>query len=118
MIQKLITSFIALFLITQNLFARTITTSIPFQNIEQAPNTVIFANYNFESHAMIFCYENNQQSIGQVIWTYQGIPQFSTLSILLKVDGQFEGEFADPIGTITVNNNTTSSFITNCVFGY
>ena len=95
-----------------------VSTSVPFQNIILNPNDVIKATYSFGDHAIIFCYENNQKFVGNVQWTFQGQIKNSTLSVFLKVNPNFQGEFADPNGIILVTNTTNHTLIVSCPYGF
>jgi len=92
--------------------------AVPFGNIQLNPNQTIQATYAFGSDPIIFCYENNLQSVGIVHWPFNAVQQTSTLSVSLKTNANFEGFFADPTGTITITNNQTIPLIVNCVFGF
>jgi hypothetical protein len=87
---------------------------VPFENIPMPPGAVIQASYAFGTYPMIFCYENNLQSIGLVQWPYNGQISSSTLSVTLVVSSQFQGQFADPSGVISVTNTTSIPLIVSC----
>lgn len=90
--------------------------TIPFQNVTLNPNQTIQANYTFGSEPIIFCYENNLQSVGRVTWPYKGHFYSSTLSITLITNGHYQGEYADASGRITILNNLTTPLIVSCEF--
>ena len=92
--------------------------SVPFQNIILNPNNIIQASYVFGPNAIIFCYENNLQSIGSVTWPYHGKSFSSTLSVPLTTNANYQGLFADPTGIITIINNQSTTLVVNCVFGF
>jgi hypothetical protein len=93
-------------------------TSVPFQNIILNPGQTINSSFAFGANPIIFCYENNQQSIGVVTWPYKGRIYSSTLSVSLVTNGQYQGNFADPSGNISVTNNQNYQLVVNCVYGF
>lgn len=91
---------------------------VPFEGITLNPNRTIQADYAFGPHPIIFCYENNQQSVGIVTWPYKGKIYSSTLSVSLKTNVNYQGQFADTRGTISITNNLKVPLIVNCDFGF
>ena len=92
--------------------------NIPFQNVVLNPNVTIQGRYSFGTFPIIFCYENNLQSIGVFTWPYQGKTYTSTLSTPLVTNSNFQGAFADPSGTVTIRNNQSTALLVSCVFGF
>lgn len=92
--------------------------TVPFQNVIMNPNCTVSATYSFGNHAIIFCYTNFVQNAGQIFWPYQGTTQTGSLAIFLKTNPNFEGQFADPNGQITVLNNQTTPLVVSCQFGF
>src|SRR5438034_361886 len=86
-----------------------IITAVPFLNIILPPGGNIQASY---------CFENNLQSVGLVQWPYKGTINSAALSLSLVTSGVYQGQFADPSGTISVTNNTTASLVVNCQFAF
>lgn len=91
---------------------------VPFQTIFIAPTQTIFINFFFDQHKIIFCFENNSQTVGLITWPYLGVTQASTLPIFLKQDSNFQGSFADAAGLITITNTTPNTFAVSCLFGF
>lgn len=92
--------------------------NVPFANITLNPNDIILGTYTFGQNPVIFCFENNLQSIGAVTWTYQGKRFSSTLSVTLVTNTNFQGFLADASGTITVRNNQPIPLIVSCLFAF
>lgn len=90
--------------------------SVPFSNVNLNPNDTIQGSYSFGINPLIFCYENNLQSVGIVTWPYKGALSSSALSVSLKTSASYEGQFADSNGTITVTNNQSTPLIVSCQF--
>lgn len=111
-------TFFALFIILFSCVADAQLTNVPFANIFLPPNGVITASYAFGPHQIIFCYENNLQSVGVVSWPYQGNMYTSTLSLFLKTQTNIQGSFADSNGVLTVTNNTPNLLIVSCLYGF
>ena len=93
-------------------------TSVPFDNISLTPGSTIEASYNFGQFPIIFCYENNLQTVGIVIWPFQGSLFTSTLPITFVTNTEFQGDLADPTGTIAIFNNQTTTLLVSCDFAF
>jgi hypothetical protein len=93
-------------------------TSIPFESVYLNPSQHFDASYSFGAHPVIFCYANNTLNNGVIIWPYHGKNNNLGIPIFLKVNGQYEGEFADPNGTITITNNTKSTLAFSCQYAF
>ena len=92
--------------------------SVPFQNVLLTPNQTLQANFAFGATPIIFCYENSLQTLGIIIWPYQGNPNASQLPITLVTSGQYQGSLSDPSGVITITNNQNFTLVVNCVYGF
>lgn len=90
--------------------------TVPFQNFLLGVNGTIEATFDFGPHPFIFCFENNLQTVGIVTWPFKGVINRSTLPITLVTNGNFDGQFSDPTGTITVTNNTAITLVVSCIF--
>jgi hypothetical protein len=85
------------------------------------PGCTVSANYNFGNYQIVFCFSNNvankETGIGRISWPYQGVVQFSTLPIFLKTHASVQGSFADPAGTLTIQNTESVPLLISCLFG-
>lgn len=99
-------------------FAVNIIAPVPFNNILMNPQDRIISSYNFGPFVMIFCYDNTLQTQGSITWPFQGARFSSSLPIFLKTNPNFEGQFADQVGTIVIVNTTPTFLVMNCNFGY
>lgn len=92
--------------------------NVPFENINLNPNQSLQATYTFGERPIIFCYENNQQTVGIMSWTYKGVAKTSTLSTPLITNGNYEGFYANASGLITITNNQSYALIVSCLYGF
>lgn len=99
-------------------YAATISTTVPFETITLNPNDVIQAGYAFGLHAMVFCFDNNLETIANIQWTYKGIAFNAPLPQSLKTNPQFEGAYADSNGIVTITNTANKALIISCQFGF
>lgn len=99
-------------------FSNTVTLSVPFPSYQMAVNQTIQASYTIGMHKEIFCFALNTQTVGNISWPYKGTTPQSTLPVLLKSNSQYEGQFADDSGTITIHNNTGQQLAVGCQFGF
>lgn len=98
--------------------ATTIFTSVPFENISLVPNQIIKANYAFGPHAIIFCFENTLQTIGNITWPFNNQIRSASLPVTLVTNSNFDGFFANVNGVITITNTSKAPIIVSCDFGY
>lgn len=91
---------------------------VPFENEMLPPAHELAANFTFGAHDIVFCYDNTLQTIGVITWPLDGQRQVSTLPIFLKIKDQIQGSLADPVGLLTIYNNTTITRIISCQFGF
>jgi hypothetical protein len=94
---------------------RTIVT-VPFNNKVLNPKNVLQANYSFGNFPSMLCFDNNLEKIGEIKWTFKGNIKSSSLPVLLKVRVEFEGEFADKNGSITITNTSNKQIVVSCSF--
>jgi hypothetical protein len=99
-------------------YSATIATTVPFETITLNPNDVIQAGYSFGLHPIVFCFDNSLATIANIRWPYQGALHNTTLPETLTINPQFEGDFADPNGVITITNTTNFTLIISCQFGF
>jgi len=94
------------------------TVAVPFENIYLNPSQTLQASYSFGAHPVIFCFANNTQNNGTIYWPYQGLIYNQGLPVFLKINGQFEGQFADANGTIQITNTTGKTLQVGCLYAY
>lgn len=92
--------------------------TVPFNNVTMHKNDVIQANYNFgkdsddqSAHDEIFCYDPSLTNVGKATWTYKNDIKTGNLPILLKISGEFSGQYADRVGTLTIKDTSDADFI-------
>lgn len=98
--------------------AVTIYKTVPFNNVTMHKNDIIQANYNFgkdtddqSAHDEIFCYDPSLTNVGKATWTYKNKTKTHNLPVLLKISGEFSGQYADRVGTITIKDTSNEDFI-------
>ena len=121
--QRLIVCLLAGLLLTNSSIAKMLSCDasiqvVPFQNVVVNPNCTLISAYSFGTYQEIFCYVSTAQSSCSMTWPYHGQRFSSALPLVLSIDPQFQGFFADPSGVITVLNNQTTPVFISCLFGY
>jgi hypothetical protein len=104
------------FLLCSSLCARPLLT-VPFRNVRLDPGATLAASYSFGKYPIIFCYENTASYVGVMTWPYQGQLESTFLPVQLKLNKNFQGNFADPSGTISITNNVSRFLIVSCQYG-
>lgn len=102
-------------LICSSLYARPLLT-VPFLNLRLDPGATLAASYSFGRYPIIFCYENTASFVGVMTWPYQGRLESTFLPVQLKLNKNFQGNFADPSGTISITNNVSRALIVSCQY--
>lgn len=97
---------------------RAIISAVPFENVFLIPNVSIVANFAFGSHKIIFCFENNLQTVGVITWPLFGQRASSSLPIFLKINNAFQGSLSDATGFLTITNTTKQTLVVSCSFGF
>lgn len=92
--------------------------TVPFQNVFLTPNAQIQASFSFGVQSLLFCFATNTQIVGVITWPFNGSIQTGSLPIFLKTNARFQGQFTDPIGVLTIKNNTKQLLQVGCLFGY
>lgn len=91
---------------------------VPFLNLVLNPNCIVSANYTFGINGIIFCYTNTLQTVDIITWPFQGRLYSGSLPIFLKTNSRFEGQFADAIGVLTIENTQNVPAIVSCEFAF
>jgi hypothetical protein len=92
--------------------------SVPFQNVVLNQGATLISGYSFGPYSVIFCYTNGSQTTGNIVWPYHGKRKNGSLPISLVTNGNFQGEFADPNGTIIIQNTAGTPVVVSCQYGF
>jgi len=92
--------------------------SVPFVNVALNRNQVMFSNYNFGGFSQLLCYTVDFGPDGLVSYTYKGFPTTVQLPVILKTNNNVEGNLADPLGVIRIQNTSTNIIYVSCQFGF
>lgn len=98
--------------------ADSMTLSVPFSNIVLGANKSISASYSFGQYPMIFCFTNNMSSVSTLVWPFRGRMYSGQMPVTLITNGNYQGQFADANGTVTVQNNQSSPMVVSCNYAF
>ncbi len=105
---RILATSAALFSLSASAFAsHSMTLLAPFDFVKLTSKQEVKVQYQFNAaNQVLVCESTPDVNSTRISWQYKGEKYLNSLPITLKDNSQFDGEFADPNGTLKITNNS------------